>query len=207
MKIFSQGKEQEYVNFYFLDGRQLRILSIGENDGELFSNVRSKLLAGCVGVLVEPSPTAFNKLQNLYSDREDVVCVNAAISNYSGVAKFYDSGPHVSKEDTSLLSCLNKEETKRWGNTATFTEIEVKVIDFKQLMQLSPYDKFELVSIDIEGEELKVLPQMDLKELGVEMLIVEFNGKDKDKFDNLVIPKGYELFYQNAENLIYTQKK
>ena len=201
---FSQGKEQDYIDFYFGD-RVLTVLSIGENDGELFSNVRARLLNGSNGVLVEPAPIAFDKLQIRYSERDDVVCVKAAISNYTGTAKFYDSGAHVSEADSSLLSSLNKAEIKRWGNTATFEEIEVNVITFEQLMKLSPYDKFQLVSIDIEGEELNVLPQMDLKELGVEMLIVEFNGKDKDKFDNLVLPQGYNLFYQNAENLLYVK--
>lgn len=207
MTKFSQNNEQEYIDFFFGDRKGV-FLDLGSNDGKTLSNTHALAkYKGWRGLCVEPAPIAFDKLQKLYSDREDVVCVKAAVSDYTGVAKFFDSGAHVSDSDTSLLSSLNKEETKRWGNTATFSEIEVNVITFEQLMKLSPYDKYELVSIDVEGEELKIIPQMDLKELGVEMLIVEFNGKQKEKFDELILPQGYELYYQNAENLLYTIKK
>lgn len=202
--MYSQNNEEELASKYFWD-RKITCLSIGENNGEILSNVRQAIINGASALLVEPAPKAFNELQVLYSEREDVVCVNVAVSNFNGKSMLFDSGTHLNKGDTSLLSSLIKSEIKKWEPTTDFTEVEVHVVDFEKLLMLSPYKTFEMISIDAEGNDLTILEQMNLKELGCEFLIVEFNGKDKEKFDNLVLPQGLRLIHQNAENLLYAK--
>jgi len=57
----------------------------------------------------------------------------------------------------------------------------------------------------VEGLDYAVLAQMDLANLGVQMVCVEHNNKDQQKFDDLVIPQGYKLVHKNYENLIYAK--
>jgi len=201
---YSQNDEEEIVFNYF-GHKEITCLSLGENDGQTLSNVRQIILNGSQAVLVEPAPIAFKKLHELYNNRIDVVCLNVAVADYCGKAKFHDSGSHISKNDTSLLSSLSKEEIKRWEPSTEFNEIEVDVINFKVLLDLSPYKKFDLISIDCEGQDYCILSQMDLVALETKMLILEFNGKDQEAFDALVIPQGFQLLHKNAENLIYVK--
>jgi len=201
-----QSNEEEIIANYF-NGYIGTCLSTGENNGIILSNVRSLMERGWKGTLVEPSPEAYRQLEELYIDRDDVQCLNVAVADYCGMSTFYDSGTHLNKGDVALLSSLSKSEIVKWKQTTDFTEIRVRVVDFETLLVMTPYKTYDLISIDAEGFDLTILKQMNLGEMEVKMLIVEFNGKDKIIFDSLVLPQGFELMHQNAENLIYTKTK
>lgn len=202
--MFSQNNEEEIVHDFFRD-EKIQVLSIGENDGVTLSNVRRVLMNGSGGVLVEPSEKVFNKLFHLYFDRGDVFMYRSAISDYVGMGKFYDSGEHLKNGDLSLLSSLERTEITKWMPTTKFDETYVPVMNFRTLINVSPIKEFDLISCDTEGNDLCILKQMDLREMKTRMLIIEFNGKDQDKFDELVIPQGLVLVHKNAENLIYAK--
>jgi FkbM family methyltransferase len=176
--MYSQNTEQDILISFFTD-RNITCLSIGENDGINLSNVRQLILNGCHATLVEPAPEAFRQLTQLYLDRRDVHCINVAVSNYKGRARFFDSGSHLGKGDLSLVSSLSEEETKRWLNSTKFNEIEVDVVDFKTLLNLSRYKKFQLNSVDAEGNDVLILKQINLKEIGCEVICIEHNSHAK----------------------------
>ena len=76
----------------------------------------------------------------------------------------------------------------------------------KKMLESTKYKTYDFISLDIEGMELDVLPQMDLNKLGTKLICVEFNGKQKEKYDELIVPQGFNLISQNAENLMYAKK-
>lgn len=202
MKHYSQSNEQSVIQNYFGDYVG-NFLDIGANSGELLSNTRALALAHWGGLSIEPSPKAFERLSALYSLNFTVFCMNVAVSDYDGEADFYDSGTHLGLNDTGLLSTLNKEETKRWDGSTEFKTIKVDVISVETLLKRSPYKVFEFISIDAEGQDLIILKQLPLEELQTQLLCVEWNSKDKEKFDEVMLPQGFKLIHQNNENLIY----
>lgn len=202
--MYSQNTEQDILISFFTD-RNITCLSIGENDGINLSNVRQLILNGCHATLVEPAPEAFKQLTELYLDRDDVYCINVAVSDYIGKAKFFDSGTHLNRGDSSLLSSLNENEIKKWKPTTRFTEIEVDVVDFKTLFNLSPYKKFELISIDAESMDVAILKQINLKEIGCEVLCIEWNSKHEILKEITHYCSQFGLtneLLKNAENII-----
>jgi len=202
--MFSQNSE-ESVLINYVNGREIACLSIGENSGEILSNVRQLILNGCHATLVEPAPEAFRQLTELYLGREDVYCINVAVSSYIGKAKFFDSGTHLNVGDRSLLSSLSEHEIKRWKGTTEFNEIEVDVVDFKTLLNLSPYKTFELISIDCEGYDLLILKQINLKEIGCEVVSIEHNSNAQTLKEITDYCSRFGLTNQllkNAENII-----
>lgn len=201
---YSQSTEEQIILDYFGD-KTGTLLSLGENDGETFSNSKALIEKGWVATLFEPSPEAFKKLIELHQWNPNIVCIEKAVSNFNGKTVFFHSGEHIGKGDISLLSTLKKEETKRWGDTAKFEEIEVDCIDFKKLLELSPYKTFDFISIDCEGVEIDILKQMNFDELETKLLCVENNGKDEDKFNEIIIPFGFTIIHRTAENLIYAK--
>jgi FkbM family methyltransferase len=165
---YSQNLEQDYIVNYF-GTKPHHLLSVGENDGITFSNSRYLLEhLGWSGLLVEPSPTAFKKLNALYKDNDLVECLNVAIANEKGRIDFYDMGEHVGKGDTSLLSTAVQSETSRWVGTQ-FAKCKVKALTYADII-----DTYDFITIDCEGLDLDVLKQIDLKHTS--LVCVEHNS-------------------------------
>ncbi len=215
--MYSQNNEEQIILDYFFpagqmltDGRfNIGILDIGANDGKTLSNSLA-LIESCQAVhfpnykavLVEPSPTAFAKLKALHANRPNVYCIEKAVGPKNCKAVLWDSGTHLNQGDTSLVSTIKEAEKDRW-KTENFTPVEVDCVDFETLLTLSPIKQFDFITVDIEGLEKDVLPQMNLGSLGCKLLCVEWNGRDFDFFNNYCIGFGMKLLHQNAENLIY----
>lgn len=184
------------------------ILDLGANGIDL-SNSYYFIERGAKAVLVEPSPKAYVNLKEIYKGNSNVNIFNVAIGKENGIMPFYESGEHLGKGDTSLLSTLKEEELKRWeGSGNTFEKIEVTVWDFKTLMEHSSIKTFDLISIDIEGGELDLLPQMNFDELKTKVVVIEWNGNLElyDEFNKCFTSFGFLLHHKNLENLIFVRK-
>jgi hypothetical protein len=57
--------------------------------------------------------------------------------------------------------------------------------------------------MDCEGEELNILPDMDLSE--VKMICIEWNSKPELKASYEQYMFGFNLIYTSAENLIFAR--
>lgn len=208
MKRYSQNFEQDVILNYFGDFKG-NLLSIGENDGLHLSNCLALIERGWSAVLVEPSKSAFYQMwtRHGFNNNPKVWCFNVAISNFNGEADFYESGEHLGVGDTALLSTLNKSELKRWeGSKNTFTETKCLVWDYAELQRQAAKSgmntKYDFINIDCEGEELKIMPQIDFS--FTKLVCVEWNSKDEKKYNDIMFPFGFRLVSKNPENLIYT---
>src|SRR3990167_9754252 len=90
--MYSQKKEDNLIWNYFKDKPPGNLLDIGANDGRLFSNSLWLIEHGWGGVMVEPSPKAFEKLKENHGSNEKLYLIKCAITNHDGFADFYDSG-------------------------------------------------------------------------------------------------------------------
>jgi FkbM family methyltransferase len=198
---YSQNNEQNIILNYFKNYKGT-LLDLGANDGITFSNSYAALRSGWKGLLVEASPNVFIDLEKLYRNNDNVQLLNVAVGMFNENITFYESGTLLNKGDISLVSTIDEAELKRWGKTK-FTPKEVKCYDFKSLMELSEYKTFDLISIDIEGMDYKVLTQMNLTDLQCKMLIVEYNGKNEKDYVEYAGKFGMKLHSKNLENLIF----
>lgn len=202
--VYSQNSEQEAILKAFGDFKGT-FLDLGANDGVTLSNTRALAEAGFCGCLVEPAPSAFMKLKTLY-ETEKKGCFyvyNCAIGNHNGKGVLYDSGELLKKGDKSLVSTLIKEETKRFSATVAYEMVEVKVFRWKTFYNRLSIKKFDFISIDCEGMDLDILKQMNIAELGVKCLCIEWNGNQKLKAEYDEIMSGFKVIYTSGENLIY----
>ena len=209
MQSYSQNNEQELILDYFgaLPKKQYCVLEIGANDGITLSNTFQILQNGWRGALIEPSPVAFEKLRWLYQNKSNVHLYNYAIADYTGKAILYESGSLLTEKDRALVSTLVKEETKRWIENANvkFIPKKVQCKTFRTFSRECPIKKFELISIDVEGVDFNVLTQINLTKIDCLMLIVEFNGKDKEIYIDYCGEHNLSLHSENAENLIFVR--
>lgn len=205
MQNYSQNNEQEFILNFFKDFKGT-FLDMGANDGITLSNTYALVLGGWKGLLVEASLIAYNRLiENMPFDR-GLTIMNVAVGSYDGEITLHESGELLGKGDVALVSSTREDEVHRWDSLKIpFVDRKVRCLTFKSLLEQTKFKTFDFVSMDIEGMELDVLPQMDFNALGTKMACIEFNGKDKEKYDAIMLPFGFKLIHQNAENLIYTK--
>jgi FkbM family methyltransferase len=202
--MYSQNDEQQRILDYFKEAKGT-VLDLGANDGKTLSNSLKVIELGWNALLVEPSKEAFRRLEKLHKQNEKVVCINQAISYIEGELDFFESGSHISKDDFSLLSTLKPSEMSRWLGKADFNPITVDAITFKTLLNKSPYKKFDLITIDIEGLDYEVLTQINLREVECKMLIIETNSIEDNKYIHYCGKYDMRLIHKNHENLIFVR--
>jgi len=204
---FSQNNEEEIIIKLFNGMHKGTFLDIGSNDGITLSNTYALAnYYGWTGLLVEASPKAYARLLKNYEliDR-DFDFQNVAIGTKDGYLEFYESGELLNRGDIALVSSSVPSELKRWESlNMPFEKMTVPMTSVETMLARSRHSKFDLLSIDIEGMELEVLPQIDFFKLGIKVACIEWNSKYELDYNRIMFPYGFKLVSKNQENLIYT---
>lgn len=201
----SQNDEQSRIlnHFYGFTGT---FLDIGANDGITLSNSYALTRLGWSGFLVEASPTAFERLLKTHSTQHNVSMFQLAVGSYDGEIILHESGELLGTGDIALVSSTKDEELKRWESlNMSFKPVVVSCVTFETLLKRIGQPHFDFVTIDIEGMEKEVVPQIDFNTLGTKMAIIEWNGHDADLYDGIMRNFSFGLTHVNAENRIYTK--
>lgn len=201
---YSQHGEGRVISDYF-NSHIGTAISIGENDGKTLSNVLGLIEQGWSAYLIEPCLVPFNKMKELHKGNKSVHLFNYAIGLETGEADFYESGEHLGKGDTSLLSTLNESEIKRWKGTCEFKKTKVKVKTFNDFLRDSRIANCDLISIDCEGLDFDILKTIPLHKLSVAMIIIETNSVGNKEVIDYMFYNGYKLHYNNFCNLIFVK--
>lgn len=197
--MYSQNDEERVILEYF-GSHTGTFLDVGSNDGVTFSNTRALAERGWKGVLVEPSPKAFEKLKSLYNGHKGFYVYPFAISSSNGKAMLQESGPLCSASDVGLVSTFHSHEKARFDKSVNYTPVEVKTFRWKTFLNRLRIKEFDMVSMDCEGDELNILPEMDLSK--VRLICIEWNSKPELKAEYEKYLDGFKLIYTSGENLI-----
>lgn len=191
MKTYSQCKQDIFLREYvFKDKTDGYFIEIGANDGVTFSNTKIFEEMGWDGICIEPIPEVFNKLKENRTCR----CVHGAISDrdtstitfnhvvgasemLSGIVDEYDPR-HVSRiqKECQMFNCSQQL-------------IEVPNYQFSDIVKIQNID---LLCIDTEGNELKILKTIDFNYYDIKIIVVENNYTDPE-FNRIMEQHGYKL--------------
>lgn len=206
MNWLGQNQEDKFILEYFGKDFKGTLLSIGENDGLCLSNTFNLISLGWKALLIEPAPTVFNALKKRHQWNENVYCWKVAVGTKNERMPFYESGQLLGKGDKALVSTIKKSEVERWGSAnIKFNEIEAEVITFAKVVDVSPFKKFDFISLDAEGMDWEILEQMNLKKLNCSCICLEHNSIINRKNNMIWYCKKHGLtkvIADNAENII-----
>lgn len=152
MKDYSQWGEQKYILEYFAGKTNGKFLEIGAWDGVEGSNVRALADIGWSGVCIEASPFIFQDLIHNYSHTDKVTCVNAALMECAGLAKFRDTLESSRRAYGQMSSCFDNKNL----TDLVVRNYFVGAIDEYDIAKTFGED-WDFVSLDIEGMDLNVL--------------------------------------------------
>jgi FkbM family methyltransferase len=190
MKYYSQFKQDQIINENFFKNKPNGFfVDIGAHDGITFSNSKFYEELGWDGICIEPNPDVFPTLQN----NRKVKCVMKAISDKPGKAEFFQitDGPDMlsglSSEFTQNAIARIHDELTNYPES--FTYIEVECDTFSNIVENTTID---FLSIDTEGNELKILQTIDFNKYDIHILTIENNDFD-DKFIKFFSDKPYRF--------------
>ena len=203
--MYSQNNEEMIIADYF--GSFVgTFLDIGANDGITLSNSYALAEQGWKGLCVEASPNAFQQLVMTHALNDKIELLNYAIGSHNSRIVLHESGALLGAGDISLVSSTREDEVRRWDSlNIPFTDVEVDMIDIRAMLKMSDLKTFDLITIDIEGMEKEVVPQIDFNELATKMAVIEWNGKDFVFYDTIMHSFGFNEIARNQENLIYAR--
>lgn len=193
--MYSQNDEEKYI-LQFFGGQVARFLDIGAFDGKAFSNTHALALQGWSGVCIEPSPTVFYRLMELYRDNPKIEMVNAAIDNSFALKEFYDS-------TGDALSSFSAEHKKKWeeGWNSKFTKIYVAALPIGEILSRFGTD-YAFINLDVESHNYPILLSLPFNQLKTRMLCVEHDGHAVAMQTHLQ-QFGFRQLMQNGENVIF----
>lgn len=202
---FSQNLEEEKILEYFGDFVG-SFLDIGCNDCKTFSNTYALALRGWSGVVIDASPRAIVKCRALYEGRKDIHIYPWAISKQfknNDKAVLHESGSLIGRDDVGLVSTFHVHEMDRFKKTVTYDPVEVKTYKWKTAYNRIPIKKYDFISLDVEGDELNILPDMDLSD--TRLICLEWNSVPNTKLHFEKYLDGFKLIYTSGENVLYSR--
>lgn len=202
MDNYSQNAEQEHILKYFGD-KIGTFLDLGCNDCQTFSNTRALALRGWRGVLIDPSPKAIAKCKELYNGHKGFYIYPWAVSDHNGKKILHESGALCSSADIGLVSTFHSQEMDRFKGVVKYEPVEVKTYKWKTAFNRLVIKEFDMISMDCEGDELNILPDMDLSKTS--LVCIEWNSKQELKAEYDKILKDFHVIYTSAENLLYAR--
>jgi len=146
------------------------LIDIGAHDGVAKGSMtRELVLKGWGGLMVEPLPKAFALLHNAYRTNPGIYCINAACSDVEGDAILYPC------DGVSTLDSQWAEVCEGWWKHVKYgAPIPVKTHLLSNLMdQANSPSRINLLQIDTEGHDLRVLKGMDWQRRTVDVVCVE----------------------------------
>ena len=121
------------------------------------------------GILIEPLPEFIAELRKLYGDRTDIQIVDKAASNVSGESLFYPFKGVSTLEEEYAKVC-----EAWWKHIKYKTPFKVRIDPLSVILEeCNAPKKIDLLQIDAEGHDFKVLQGMDWEKYDVDVLVVE----------------------------------
>jgi FkbM family methyltransferase len=185
---------------WVLDKKEAFIfVQVGANDGISGGDpIRKHLLQNkWKGLMIEPNPVAFSKLQHLYEHQPNITLENVAIAPAKGVGNLYVN-PNENTTGSMILGVAQHQNP-----SVKLDVFEVTCIPLDQVLQKHRISAIDLLQIDTEGFELSVLKSLDFNRVSPKIIHFEHGHLSRHHISQLfelLNAKGYEIHFGGRQN-------
>lgn len=145
-------------------GRRVRFLQIGANDGVRNDPIRNLVVRHHLhGLLVEPLPDLFARLQANYAGHEGLQFEQCAVGELDGEATLYRVQPAPDlPEWLQGIASFNKQHlsSRKFGYAGLerhVVAVRVPVLSLKSLLKKHDLDGCDLLQVDTEGFDCRIV--------------------------------------------------
>jgi FkbM family methyltransferase len=175
-------------------------VDVGAFDGITYSNTHLLYRRGWTGIGIEPCTKNFLKFQARYRDT-GVIAEQIAVSDYEGVTDLYVATIPNNEDWGSDVSSLDKRQIDRWP-AYRWEKEQVRVTTLNSILPRHNIKEVDFLTIDTEGEDLRVLKGLDLNVYKPALILVEYvGGKIRTEILQLTQRYGYRLWIDNGQDL------
>jgi FkbM family methyltransferase len=182
-----------------LKNRDFAFLQIGAFDGVGDDDLRELVTRHRLrGVLVEPQPKAFSRLQRTYRDQPQVTLLQAAIAEREGTREFY-----CRRDAPTMAASFDREHLRRHG--IPDTEIVARTVlchTVESALRSAGLDRVDLVQIDAEGFDWPIIRSIDFARLRPSIVRFEYRNlpaRDADACLELLAAHGYRFLVEQRD--------
>jgi FkbM family methyltransferase len=188
-------------------GNALQFVQIGANDGVFGDPLREYVIKfPWRGILVEPQPAVFERLcANYESQKERLIFENVAISDHSGRITMY--GPknaNPGSYETTVASVDPRVTGKQLRKSkGQFDAYAVPCLSLNDLLGKHQMSCLDILQIDVEGHEFKILSTLDLSRFTP--LLIQFecghlSPADVDQIVRYLTKANYRVMYGGIQS-------
>lgn len=204
------------IYFKFCDYKKNGIfIEIGANDGKTGSFTYNLAKMGWIGIYCEPVPRIYQKCVNNHINHKNVTVLKCAIGEKKEIGKIVD-GNTLSTMDEETLSIYKCHSWSKgcFVNNGSVHEVNVETLDtILEKYKIRP--NFDILIIDVEGYEEKVLNGFSINKYKPKIIVIEIPDQHKDfinknnaidKFKNLrqyFINNNYFLLVNDIVDNVY----
>lgn len=198
---YSQEGEDLVVARYFDGKRDGFYIDIGAHHPFRFSNTYKFYEKGWSGICIDPLPECA-ELFKKYRPRD--IFVQKGVSDKDEILNYYMfNEPALNTFDKGLADERNGLRNYKIDKIDKIDKIEVSTLE-NILENIDVSKKVDLLSIDIEGLDLKVLKSINLKKLRPHLIIIEVLNRDELlECNSYLILEGFSFFAKTGNSIIF----
>ncbi len=167
----------------------LCFVQVGANDGQRIDPIQRYIMRyHWRGVMIEPVRESFDALQRRYAHSPGIQLVRAAVDTQEGLRKMYvisDTNREL-PDFTRAISSFLREHVLSFASIAPglekhIVEEEVPCHTLSRILTEAGLDRVDLLQIDTEGWDDKILMQVDLEILRPALIQFESSHLDSER--------------------------
>jgi len=195
MEYKSQHHQDEFIVKYFGEKRNGTFVDIGAHDGESLSNtyVLEKELEWN-GICIEPMPHEYKKLVKC----RNCITYECAIYDKNGSEKFImvesDGYPDMLSGVTKDITFKHMKgvlsESQRLNAPIKIIDVKTRILN--EILEENEIFHIDVLSVDTEGAELKILQSIDYDKFFIDLIIYE-NGENTNKIRDFLKTVGFKF--------------
>ncbi len=191
------------VGHELLRNPQLTFLQIGAYDGVGEDDLRGLVLTHNLrGVLLEPQPAAFARLERTYRNQTNVTLLEAAIAEQPGVRDLY-----CKRGEASMAASFDRDHLRRHG-IADSEIVTQKVVcqTVESALAAAGLTQVDLIQIDAEGYDWQIIRSINFERLRPKILRFEYRNmppQDADACLELLASHDYRFIVEDRDIIAY----
>jgi len=163
-----------------LQNPQLTFMQIGAFDGVGDDDLRELVFTHHLrGVLIEPQPVAFARLQNTYRDQPQVRLLQAAVAEREGTRELF-----CRRGGISMAASFDRGHLRRHG--VADRNIDTQLVachTVESALRAAGLERVDLVQIDAEGYDWPIIQSIDLAKLRPRIIRFEYGNMHRRDAD------------------------